>query len=390
MARRQSLVLILAGVLACTGASYRTTNFVVEAATPQIAQQVGQLAERYRREKALEWLGQEMPPWPQPCPLRVTVTMGGAGGATSFAFDPRGGPVLSQQMQIEGSLERVLNSVLPHEVTHTVFAFHFRRPVPRWADEGGAVLSEDDAERTRHDRLCRQILNTPGRAMPLRRLFALKEYPSDVMALYAQGFSVTSFLVGNSDRQTFLRFVGHGMAYGWDSAAQHYYRYRNVEELEQAWLDHMRRTKQAPVDLAHNTQPGAQPAAGLALNTRPSAPAANPAMARHTLPPAQPVLAPPQPIIRGQSPDEDTVGSWAREPRSQPDYLPPYAPPPAGYTSGSVVAPPPAPPAWEPASAGPPPTVRLGPPQYVPPPPMPSPAPSARPLTMSPIGYPYP
>src|SRR5213076_2444154 len=114
-----------------------------------------------------------MPPCSEPCPLHVKVTFGGAGGATTFNFDF--GHVW-RTMQIEGSLDRLLSSVLPHEVTHTVFAHHFRCPVPRWADEGGAVLSEDDVERNRHDQLCRQILNTPGRAMQLRNLFALREY----------------------------------------------------------------------------------------------------------------------------------------------------------------------------------------------------------------------
>ncbi len=50
-------------------------------------------------------------------------------------------------MNIEGPLDRLLSSVLPHEITHTVFAHYFRTPVPRWADEGGSVLSEDDLER---------------------------------------------------------------------------------------------------------------------------------------------------------------------------------------------------------------------------------------------------
>src|SRR5262249_56886909 len=101
--------------------------------------------------------------------------------------------------------------VLPHEVTHTVLAHSFRPPVPRWADEGGSVLSEDDQERQRHDMLVRQILNTPGRAIPLRRLFALTQYPRDVMVLYAEGYSVTNFLVSRSSRPPFLTFLAHGM-----------------------------------------------------------------------------------------------------------------------------------------------------------------------------------
>src|SRR5438128_897278 len=100
MALRQHLVIVLAGVLPSLGASYPTTNFVVEAPTPQVAQQVGQAAEYYRKEKAQLWLGHDMPPWPEKCPLKVKVTVGGAGGATSFAFDR--GRVMGQHMNIEG------------------------------------------------------------------------------------------------------------------------------------------------------------------------------------------------------------------------------------------------------------------------------------------------
>lgn len=99
----------LLGLLAwwCLAASYATPNFVVEAPTPAIAQQVAQFAERYRREKALQWLGQEMPTWGKPCPVRVTLTLGGSGGgATSFAFDR--GAILHQEMHIEGPLDRIL------------------------------------------------------------------------------------------------------------------------------------------------------------------------------------------------------------------------------------------------------------------------------------------
>ena len=44
-------------------------------------------------------------------------------------------------------------------------------------------------------------------AGPLRRLFSLRDYPSDVMCLYAEGFSVANFLVSQSDRRTFLNFI---------------------------------------------------------------------------------------------------------------------------------------------------------------------------------------
>src|SRR5437867_533662 len=255
---RRHLPWLFVGVLASMGASYQTPNFIVHAPNSQIAQQVGQHAELYRREKALLWLGEEMPPWPRPCPLYVTLSMDGPSGATSFTFGP--GQVLGMKMEIQGSLDRLLASVLPHEITHTVFAHHFKSPVPRWADEGGSVLSEDDIERERHDKLTRQILNQ-GRQIPLRRLLSLTEYPrGQVHCLYAQGFSMTDYLVKRGDRRTFLNFIGHGMHYGWDRAVQTFYHHRNIEELEEAWLGHLRGTRTLPdMQLAQN-QRGSQPA----------------------------------------------------------------------------------------------------------------------------------
>lgn len=298
--------LLLAAVLTSMGASYRsqTTNFLVDAPTPQIAQQVAQYAEHYRKEKAREWLGREMPNWRTPCPLRVTVTMDGAGGATTFEYG--NGEVMHQHMHIEGSLDRLLASVLPHEVTHTVFAHHFRTPVPRWADEGGSVLSEDEIERNRHDQLTRQILNTPGRAMPLRRLFALREYPHDVMTLYAQGYSVTNFLVTARGRGTFLNFVAHGMRQGWDAAVQTYYGYRNIEELERAWVENIRTTRRAPTQLAKNTENRDNPTSGRLV-------------VRQTMPAVQLAFDPQRPVVRAQSPESD---GEARQPRSQPERTP--------------------------------------------------------------------
>jgi hypothetical protein len=356
----------LLAVVPSLGASYRSTNFVVEAPTPQVAQQVAQYAETYRKEKAMQWLGQEMPAWGQPCPLKVTVTMNGASGATTFAFDR--GQILHQDMHIEGSQERLLNSVLPHEITHTVFAYHFRQPVPRWADEGGSVLSEDDIERGRHDQLCRQILNTPGRAIPLRRLFSLKDYPGDVMCLYAEGFSVSDYLVGISDRPTFLNFVAQGMQEGWDAAAQTQYRFKSVDDLEGAWLTHLKETKKDKAILAQNPKT--------------DQPDKDRLVVRQTVPPAQPLAdGPAKPTFRGSAPDDaaDQVvgrnGRPTRLPDSDPGRPSGPAPQPAAQDRWQSPAAPPSPPG----------VVLLGPPEYPPQPPAPSGRPAPGP---SPVGYP--
>jgi hypothetical protein len=373
MPTRRQLALVLVAIVASMGASKRTPNFIVEAPTPPIAEQVGQWAEYWRKEKAREWLGREMPPWSEPCPLYVKVTGAGAGGATSFNFT--NGQV-SQVMNVEGSLERILQSVLPHEVTHTVFAYYFRCPVPRWADEGGAVLSEDDLERGRHDMMVRQILNA-GRAIPLNRLFTLHDYPRDmrdVGSLYAEGFSVSNYLVASSDRPTFLRFLGHGMQYGWDSALQNYYHYQNVEQLQAAWIRYLQenRNTSAPTLLAHNT---ATPA--------PTDPAHR-VIVRLTAPPVQPLQDGPAPTVRGQAPEEERPAGWADVPNrltaGSPGYLPNYDPGARPAPQNQWQSPTPLPPnTWQPG-------VRLGDPQLDN-----QAAPSAprRPSSASPVGYPY-
>lgn len=219
-----------------------SANFHVYAPTQQIAQKVGEYAERWRREKAMEWLGREMPRWGKRCPLQVTITPAGSSGETTFAFD--NGSILDQNMQVSGSLERVLNSVLPHEITHTVFAYKFRQPLPRWADEGGSVLSEDDHERQKHDDLIRRYLAKGNQAYRLRTLMTMMQYPrtgEDVITLYAEGYSVCRFLVESSSKQAFLEFLSDAMQpqFGWDRALQKHYGVRNIEQLEQAWLKWM-------------------------------------------------------------------------------------------------------------------------------------------------------
>jgi hypothetical protein len=260
--------------------------------------------------------------------------MDAPGGATSFHFGQ--GRIMGMKMEIQGPLDRLLSSVLPHEVTHTVFAHHFRCPVPRWADEGGSVLSEDDVERARHDKLVRSILNQ-GRQIPLRRLLSLKEYPREVMCLYAQGFSLSDYLVQRSDKKTFLAFIGQGMQQGWDRAVQAHYGHRSVEELEEAWLKHLRDTRRQPdMILAQNKgQPeGAGPAARVV---------------RLTAPPAQPLA--PAPVVRGVAPSTEELGQHFGDAVSPPIAVPAMPPPPPG--SG-----------WQPVGPPPAPPVHLGPPEF--------------------------
>jgi RNA polymerase sigma factor (sigma-70 family) len=216
----------------------RTTNFEVTAPTRQAARKVAQAAERHRKALALLWLGKELPAWSKPCPVQVRLNDRGSGCYTSFQFE--GGKVLRQRMELEGSLDRVLADLLPHEVTHTILAHWAGRGLPRWADEGAALQAESASSRARHAQAILTVLDE-DRALPLRRLLPLADYPKDVMAMYAQGYSLVDFLVKKGDRAKFLTFVEEGSRYGWARAARERYGYRSLDEMERAWIAHARK-----------------------------------------------------------------------------------------------------------------------------------------------------
>jgi len=249
-------------VLACVpllcGASFRTGNFVVEAPTQSIARTVAEHAETERVNIARAWLGRQLPAWTTPCPIRVKVTSGEAGGLTSFGFN--NGHVTDQSMVVEGRLDRILASALPHEITHTVFAAYFGGPMPRWADEGASLLSEDERERRRHDQIAVDLLARRGE-VSLVRLFRIEEYPKDLLSFYGQGYSISRFLIEIGGKPRFLHFVRDGLKSGWDSATLNHYGLADVRELDRAWRSWHRVTLTASVpdrdeeDFVYRDQP---------------------------------------------------------------------------------------------------------------------------------------
>jgi hypothetical protein len=210
-------------------ATVRTANFSVEAVTPQIAARVARAAERLRKEKAVEWLGRELPQWSTPCPVRVGLSFDGHSH-TDFALDNS-----LKCIVLEGSIERVLDDTLPHEMTHAILNPNVGFDLPCWADEGAAVLSSSEHDRDRFDDLMHRYYCS-DHFVPLERLFPSRTYLPDWVMLYAEGYSITSFLVKARDRKTFLAFVASGQRDGWDQAVKQYYGYSTVATLERAWL----------------------------------------------------------------------------------------------------------------------------------------------------------
>ena len=226
-------------------AGYRTANFVVEAPTENLARKIGDAAEQYRQTLAVEWTGSPLPRWSRPCPITAQVAPHlGAGGATSFVFDR--GEVFNWTMTIQGSEERILDSVLPHEITHTIFASYFRRPLPRWADEGACTTVEHPVERARQHRLLLEFLTT-GRGIAFPEMFAMKEYPADVLPLYSQGYSLARYLIERGGRHKYVSFVSDGLSSeNWSAALEKHYGVPTVAQMQHVWLDWVKQGCPAP------------------------------------------------------------------------------------------------------------------------------------------------
>ncbi len=160
------------------------------------------------------------------------------------------GEVFNWDMKIQGSRERVLDSVLPHEITHTIFASYFRQPLPRWADEGACTTVEHRSEIAKQERMLIDFLKT-GHGIPFSKMFAMKEYPADVMPLYSQGHSLAEWLIEQRGKRAFLAFLSDGLQdENWPRAVEKHYGYHDLYALQNSWLDWVKqgRPQLSPVD----------------------------------------------------------------------------------------------------------------------------------------------
>lgn len=274
-------------------AGYRTANFVIDAPTPQLAKEIGDAAEEWRISLAQEWIGEALPRWAQPCPIKARVAPHlGAGGATSFVFDQ--GEVFDWRMNIQGSRERILDSVLPHEITHTIFATHFRQPLPRWADEGACTTVEHHSEIAKQERMLISFLKSrPGRGIPFNDMFAMREYPEDVLPLYAQGHSLSVYLIGQRGKREFMSFLADGLQdNNWRRAVNAHYGYEHLLALQNSWLDWVKAGRPALTPVGD---------AELLASATPTMPGATGVSAN--------VTAGTAPVFRGQSPTAAASGT---------------------------------------------------------------------------------
>jgi hypothetical protein len=215
----------------------------------ELAEQVLRVAEQTRQEMGRKWLGQGELVWQHVCDVYLYSTAAEYAQATGvpatspghcrIETDPVTGRVVSRQMYLHGDCPTLLRGVVPHETTHLVLAGQFGcRPLPRWADEGMAVLSEPAEQVSLYclnlSRVARQ-----QELFSVRELMELPDYPpaQRVPAFYAQSVCLVDFLSRQKGPQAFCQFLRDGLSSGFEAALRRHYGYRDYADLETHWRE---------------------------------------------------------------------------------------------------------------------------------------------------------
>jgi hypothetical protein len=216
------------------------------------AEKVAQVAERTRSEMARKWFGNEPAAWSPRCELIVYPTgqeysqatgvpSASPGHSRIHSDETNAARVLARWMHMRLDTPAMLETVLPHEATHVVIAGQFGSfPVPRWADEGIAVLTEPETKIQQH----RQNLvrcHQEGLLFGLKELMIMPEYPKEprrVTAFYAQSVVLVEYLTSLRGPTVFTSFVRDGLRDGYDTALQRHYA-MSFAQLQQGWNQHI-------------------------------------------------------------------------------------------------------------------------------------------------------
>ena len=209
------------------------------------ADRVAQIAENTRATMFRKWFGQDGVEWQPTCELilhpnasaytQMTGVPGNSPGHSRIESDPSG-RVVARRMDMRLDAAGMMEAVLPHETTHVVLAGMFGgAPVPRWCDEGIAVLSEPNEKIEQHRRNLHKY-SKEGQLFGLKELMELKDYPQSrrVGAFYAQSVCLTEFLTQQKHPRALTEFIKDAVRYGYETALQRHYNL-TFAQLEQLW-----------------------------------------------------------------------------------------------------------------------------------------------------------
>lgn len=234
-------------------AEVETANFrVIYHESRALAEQAARVAEMTRATVNRKWFGDEPPAWQPKCTIFLYPNAVFYARQTGKAKDSPGHStlqaekanlerVVKRQIDLHCDVADMLTHVLPHEATHVALYGRFgRHELPRWADEGMAILSEP---REKIERYLKKVpaLRSQHESFSVSEMLALNDYPEArrVTSFWVQSVSLVDYLSAQkSGPQEFTRFVREGLESGFEAALQRHYGFRDFKDLEDRWSQH--------------------------------------------------------------------------------------------------------------------------------------------------------
>jgi hypothetical protein len=225
-------------------ANFKIYSYGVSGVTSETAT----ACEALRSQLAARWLTDADQPWSPKCNLVLHTSdegylreVGAAGRSTaaSTLVDRTAGRVTLRRIDVRANRAGWQAGALGHELTHVLLADRFaRHALPRWVDEGVAILADTSEKQRRHRADLEQAL-AARREFRLIELVTLSDYPEAHRwgTFYGQSASLVEYLVARFGERSFVEFVQAAGEHGYEQALARAYQLSSAE-LERQWRAH--------------------------------------------------------------------------------------------------------------------------------------------------------
>lgn len=196
------------------------------------AERVLQQAETYRKQLALEWLGDELSPGAGR--TMINVEFSDEDSALTWRID---NPLRKYHMlYLAMSPDRAVGSGLKHEIIHVIMATRFPHPnrLPAWLEEGIASRYDDRERVTHRHEMVLEYART-GSWPSLERILSSRNIASGDYSAYAIAESLIDFLLTRGDKATLLNFAADVATGNVQGALHVHYDMGSIDELESTW-----------------------------------------------------------------------------------------------------------------------------------------------------------
>lgn len=222
-----------------------TRNYIIHHQSTAVAEKLAPLLEKARAFAHQKWFaGEPLKDWQPKCEVFLYPTANDYSRGTgepaaspghTKVFNERG-RITSRRLNLRLDFPDIERTVLPHEVTHVVLAGSCGADaIPRWADEGMAILCEPRATQEAHLANLANCYQT-GNRFTCGQVLTMSDYPPGgrMRDFYAHSVGICRYLVEIGGAEKLVQFLRTALRYNrnYELALQQVYGIRGFQELD--------------------------------------------------------------------------------------------------------------------------------------------------------------